>query len=196
MQDNKNSDTEIVPDDCQMGWDELRNTVLTLNLSVAQIEMSMRDGDQSVSTLIESFTTLAHSMRDIGVTVDGLDDSESDSNIKGEIKESVNVASSKVSAAVIAFQFYDKLSQRLTHVSSSLTTLINLVSDKEQIDSHNSWKELRERIRKTFIMVDEASVYEQIIDGVSIEKAIEKALVERDNEKDKDKEDDGDIDLF
>lgn len=53
MQDNKNSDTEIVPDDCQMGWDELRNTVLTLNLSVAQIEMSMRDGDQSVSTLIE-----------------------------------------------------------------------------------------------------------------------------------------------
>ncbi|MDX1795996.1 MAG: hypothetical protein R3219_04655, partial [Hydrogenovibrio sp.] len=42
-----------------LGAKEVQETIMILNLSVAQIELSITDGDNSVNTLIDSFTYMS-----------------------------------------------------------------------------------------------------------------------------------------
>ncbi|MDQ7073389.1 MAG: hypothetical protein Q9N32_08015 [Gammaproteobacteria bacterium] len=42
-----------------LDWSQVRETVRMMNLAVAQIEMSMTEGDDSVETLTNAFTTMA-----------------------------------------------------------------------------------------------------------------------------------------
>ena len=48
-----------------LDWSQLRETILMLNLAVAQIDQSMNEGHSSVSVLSQSFTALATNLRDI-----------------------------------------------------------------------------------------------------------------------------------
>ena len=41
-----------------LDWSQIRETVLMLNLAVAQIVHSLQDGDESIATLADSFTTM------------------------------------------------------------------------------------------------------------------------------------------
>lgn len=42
-----------------LGAKEVQETIMVLNLSVAQIELSISEGDNSVNTLIDSFTYMS-----------------------------------------------------------------------------------------------------------------------------------------
>jgi len=123
--------------DHEMTWSQIRETVLMLNLAVAQIEMSMKDGDQSVNTLIDSFTTMSGSIQVIELAANDLPDDSQDkgylSRIRDVITSNSEMVSLKMQEAIVAFQFYDKLTQRLSHVSSSLSALAVLVSDPQKI---------------------------------------------------------------
>ncbi len=184
-----------------MGWQELRETVLMLNLAVAQIEMSMRDGDHSVSTLIDSFTTMSGCIRAIGTASSEIPDQVNEETNCKAIRETIQtngeLVAGKTAAAIIAFQFYDKLTQRLSHVSSSLGELTRIVSSATMIGDHGQWDTLRERIRKTYSMVDEATMYDAIMRGESIEEAVTIAMAAGygDVEDEEDRAS-GEVDLF
>lgn len=182
-----------------LGWKELQETVLTLNLAVAQIEMSMQDGDHSVSTLIDSFTTLSGCVQVIDSASSEIPDkptTETDCrSIRETVQTNVDLVAEKVGAAIVAFQFYDKLSQRLSHVSTSLSALSGLVADKDMIESHDEWHQLREQIRKIYSMVDEASMYDAIMQGEDIKTAVKVAMEHRDRPADE-KDNSGEVDLF
>ncbi len=194
MDNNNDNDIEH-----SLGWEELRETVLMLNLAVAQIEMSMKDGDHSVSTLIDSFTTMSGCMQVIDSASSEIPDEMNEDTDCRSIRETIqangDLVTEKTAAAIVAFQFYDKLTQRLSHVSTSLTDLTKLVADPKQIDAHDRWNELRERIRKTYSMVDEASMYEAIMQGKSIEEAVSRATDNRDRAADE-SNNSGEVDLF
>ena len=182
-----------------LGWKELQDTVLTLNLAVAQIEMSMKDGDHSVTTLINSFTTLSGCTQVIdSVSAEIPDQSAEESDlrtIRETIQTNTDLVTEKVAAAINAFQFYDKLTQRLSHVSSSLSALAGIVSNQEHIASHEEWHRLREQIRDTYSMIDEASMFEAIMSGASIEEAIQ--IATQGKSRPADEEDNtGEVDLF
>ncbi len=182
-----------------LGWKELQETVLTLNLAVAQIKMSMKDGDHSVSTLIDSFTTLSGCVQVIDSASSEIPDQptvETDCRaIRETVQTNVDLVAEKVGAAIVAFQFYDKLTQRLSHVSSSLTALSGLVSDQEHIESHEDWHNLREQIRKIYSMVDEASMYDAIMQGENLETALKIATQSQERPADEN-DNSGEVDLF
>jgi len=162
--------TSFNPD---LDWSQLKETILMLNLSVAQIDRTLHDGNASISTLSNSFTALATNISDIQSSIKQLNSEEDDCvKVKTIIHGSTITALDKVQSAIIAFQFYDKLTQRIEHVSQSLASLTTLISDPSTLYSPIEWKSLQESIRSKYTMDEERIMFDRVISGMPIEQAI------------------------
>ncbi len=176
-----------------LDWSQLKETIVMLNLAVAQIDQSMTEGNGSVSTLSSSFTALATNLTDIISSVDQLNDEEkSCEKMKLIIEGSATTALDKVNSSIIAFQFYDKLSQRLDHVSQSLSSLTTLIGDPAALYSPIEWQALQASIRSKYTMEEEREMFDNVIAGMSIEEALTIFRKEKLEQKD----DEDDIELF
>jgi len=94
-----------------------------------------------------------------------------------------------VQQSIIAFQFYDKLSQRLTHVCHSLAAMNDLVADRGRLYSPNEWVALQEKIRSKYTTAEEHALFDAVMDGVPVQEALDRYMSSM-----KDKGDD--IELF
>jgi len=177
-----------------LDWSQLQETIIMLNLAVTQIDQSMNEGNASVSTLSSSFTGLATNLSDIQSSVAQLSKkNESSEKMKLIIEGSTSTALDKVHSAIIAFQFYDKLSQRLDHVSESLSALTTLISNPAELYSPLAWQALQETIRSKYTMEEERQMFDKVISGVPIEEA----LIEfNQNMTNKDNSEEDEIELF
>jgi len=172
-----------------LSWSQVRETVLMLELAAVQIESAMKDSNASVDVLANSFTTMAGYMQMISDTVQTLPD-------QGEIgvaKQSLGGVSDHVAGmmnqAIIAFQFYDKLVQRLAHVGLSLGDLSNLVGDSRRLFNPGEWVELQQKIRGKYTTREEIAMFDAVIQGMPVQEAVDKFMADM-----KDKGDD--IELF
>ncbi|MBF0264760.1 MAG: hypothetical protein HQL46_05765 [Gammaproteobacteria bacterium] len=188
MSINLNGSQSAQPD---LDWSQLKETVLMINLAVSQVEQSMHEGGQSVDTLASSFTYLAQVMCDMQDQLKHLPEG----NEKSRLIETTQVASNNINSAIIAFQFYDKLSQRLGHVSSDLFALTKLISDPSRLYSPPEWKKLQDMIRSQYTMEEERNMFDKVIAGMSITLALEEYKAEM-AEKSKNKSDEDEIELF
>lgn len=161
-----------------LGAKEVQETILILNLSVAQIDLSITEGDNSVNTLIDSFTYMSqhieqiqnasNKMAEIGQEIEGMGDHQS------VLLSEAGELSLKMQQAVIAFQFYDKLSQRLGHVSHGLSGLAEIVSHEMKVKSPEEWEGFKNSVRKGTTMREEEELFELIFDqNIPAEDAIE-----------------------
>jgi hypothetical protein len=66
--------------------------------------------------------------------------------------------------AIIAFQFYDKLSQRLNHVSVGLSGLAEIVSHEMHAKDQAQWEAFKLNVRKGTSMQEEEELFELIFD--------------------------------
>lgn len=156
-----------------LDWSQLKETIIMLNLAVTQIDQSMHEGNSSVSTLSTSFTGLATNLNDIQSSITQLNQKgESSEKMKLIIEGSTSTALDKVHSAIIAFQFYDRLTQRLDHVSKSLSTLTALIGNPTKLYSPTAWQELQETIRSKYTMEEERRMFDKVISGVPIEEAL------------------------
>ncbi len=177
-----------------LDWSQLKETILLLNLAVAQIDQSMNEGNSSVSTLSSSFTGLATNLNDIQTAITQLINEDNNSGkMKIIIEGTASTAIDKVHAAIIAFQFYDKLTQRLDHISESLSSLTSLISDPARLYSPVAWQGLQENIRSKYTMEEERSMFDRVISGFSIEEALLEFNKDMAN---KDGSEEDDIELF
>jgi len=78
----------------------------------------------------------------------------------------------KVQAAIMAFQFYDKLSQRLTNVSKSLASLTELVSDEDRLFNPQEWQALQQKIRAKYTLDSDLQMCDAILQGKSMEEIL------------------------
>jgi hypothetical protein len=172
-----------------LNWSQVRETVLLLELAAVQIEAAMKDSNTSVDVLTHSFTNMADHMRNIAETLGTLPDE----GPAGTAKQSLLGASGQVSLmvhqAIIAFQFYDKLVQRLAHVGLSLGELSELVGDQGRLFNPGEWVALQQRIKAKYTTADEVAMFEAVMQGMPVHEAIDKFMAEM-----KDKNDD--IELF
>jgi hypothetical protein len=153
-----------------LNWSQVRETVLMLELATGQIEAAMKDSNASVDVLTNSFTSMAGFMRMITDAVASLPvDAEQRDGLLGTADQ----VSGMVHQAIIAFQFYDKLVQRLAHVSHSLGSLSELVSDHRRIFSPYEWVGLQEKIRSKYTTADEVAMFEAVLGGMPVDQAIE-----------------------
>jgi hypothetical protein len=172
-----------------LSWSQVRETVLMLELAAVQIEAAMKDSDASVDVLTDSFTTMAGYMRIISDTVQTLPDQGEVGIAKQNLGGVSEHVSSMVHQAIIAFQFYDKLVQRLAHVGISLGDLSTLVSDNKRLFNPSEWVGLQDRIRSKYSTREEIAMFEAVMQGMPVHEAVDNFMAEM-------KEKGDDIELF
>lgn len=174
------SETESMP----MDWSHVKETIMMLNLAVARLEHAMSDGEDSVETLADSFTSLAASISTMGTAASDLPESK----IKDTILENWHAVSDKVHSSIMAFQFYDKLTQRLVHISKSLSEMTSLVENDERINDPYQWIGLQEMIKSKYTLDSDLAMFDAILAGKSVDVILAEA---RETYKE-----DNDIELF
>ena len=172
-----------------LDWSQVRETVLMMELSAGQIEAALKDSGNSVEVLTDTFTTMAGYMRMIGDTVAALPDDGKSGEARGELLGATEHVSGMVHQAIIAFQFYDKMVQRLSHVNHSLAALSELVGDQSRLYSPYEWVALQEKIRSKYTMREEKEMFDAVLAGMPVAEALE-TFMSKINEKS------DDIELF
>jgi Inhibitor of growth proteins N-terminal histone-binding len=180
-----------------LNFSQVGETISMLALTVAQIETSMKEGDQSVNQLTDSFTDLASHSQEIIKEAQKLD-----KNIphEAEIRRNMLLAaeglSEKIQKAVIAFQFYDRLTQRLDHASHSLEKIGHLIADSGERYQEEAWRNVQDNIKNSYTMEAERIMFEHIMRGHSVAEALEiyQHQFKKDSEETFDTDDD--IELF
>ncbi|WP_319557954.1 hypothetical protein [Thiomicrorhabdus sp.] len=159
-----------------LGSKEVQQTILVLNLSVAQIDLSITEGDNSVNALIDSFSYMSQHIEHIQELGKGLrqDISDEETSLKNALLTQAEDLAAKMQQAIIAFQFYDKLSQRLEHVSYGLSGLAEIVSHEMRVKSAEEWEAFKASVRKGTTMREEEELFELIFDQhIPSDEAIE-----------------------
>jgi len=174
-------------DNPDLDWSQVRETVLMLNLAVAQIERSMRGGDDSVTSLAKLFIGMAEKINAIKKVLDELPAHE----VKPFIGESCKDLSESMQTAIVSFQFYDRFSQRISHVCNSLASLGELIDDPQRLYNPREWSQLQSLIRSKYNIDIDRQMFDALLKGASVEQAM--ALEE--NCKKKTEEEDN-IELF
>jgi len=181
--ENKNSSSHQ-PD---LDWSQVRETVKLLSVSSAQVEASMREGDDSVTTLTSSFAEIVGHLEDVRKELDDLEDGA----VKDDIKKHCLLAHNKVNESIVAFQFYDRMQQCLEHVTSNLNGLSNIVDNPNFLYNPMEWRKLQNMIRDRYTMESEKAMFDAILEGKTTQEAISIAA-EYENKDEKDDE----VELF
>ncbi len=175
-----------IPD---LDWSQVRETMLMLEVATGQIEAAMKDSNSSVDVLTDSFTTMAGYLGMISSSHNQLPDEGEVGDTKKNVMEAANHVTGMVHQSIVAFQFYDKLTQRLSHVTHSLAVLNELVGDQRRIFNPQEWVMLQQKIRSKYTTVDECAMFDAVIAGMPVREALENYVAEM-NDKG------SDIDLF
>ena len=156
-----------------LDWSQIRETVLMLNLAIARIQHAMQDGSDSVATLTDSFTGMVGAVQAIEAASKDVPQGIARDTIESKCQH----INANMQAAIIAFQFYDRLSQRLQHCSSSLTALGELISEKEKLYNPYEWQGLRDRVKSSFTLDSDQVLLQAVLSGKSIDDALRETVV-------------------
>lgn len=141
-----------------------------LGLCEAQMESALQESDKAVDTLVKAFTCLVEATRSVSSLTEGLP-SEVKETIARDLDRQVAAISKQMGAAVMAFQFYDKLTQRLGHVRYSLSTLALFVCDRDQTNQPAQWTRLLNTLRRLYRTEEERQIFQMIMEGIANEQA-------------------------
>lgn len=155
-----------------LDWSQVRETVRMLHLAMVQIEMAMSEGDDSINTLTSSFATMIDNVDAISQALADIHPDGKNLVIKSAMEENCARINERVQGAVVAFQFYDKLSQRLSHVNHSLSALAELVSDSRRLFNPQEWRGLQEMIRSQYTMRTEQDMFDALLAGMSVHESV------------------------
>lgn len=152
-----------------LDWSQITETVRMLNLAVAQISVAMHEGEDSVSSLTSSFTGMVDTVNHIAEQADSLN---GDLQARENILADCAGVQGGIQQTIIAFQFYDRLSQRLDHVRLALGKLSELVSDRRRLYNPVEWDGLQEAIRSKYTMQEEQQMFDVLLGGATIDEAL------------------------
>ncbi len=184
--DERRGSSASMPD---LDWSQVRETVLMLELAVGQIDAAMKEGGSSVEVLTDSFTSMAGYMRMMGTALEQLPDSPATAQLKESLIGHAGEVAGRVQKSIIAFQFYDKLVQRLAHVGLSLGDLSDLVADPRRLFNPGEWVGLQDKIKTKYSTREEIAMFDAVMQGVPVQEAVDKFMAEM-------KEKSDDIELF
>ena len=157
-----------------LDWSQVQETVLMLELAAGQIEAAMKDGDASVEVLTDSFTSMAGYVRMLSAALEELPDSPELATLKETLVGQAAQVRGMVQHSIVAFQFYDKLVQRLAHVGHSLGALSSLVSDRGRLYNPLEWVALQEKIRAKYSTREEVEMFEAVMQGIPVKEALQR----------------------
>ncbi len=151
-------------------WTPEQQIAHMLGLCEAQMESALAESDRAVEVLIRAFTGLSESTRALNGIADDLPPEFRD-KINARLQERVGAIHQEMSQAVVAFQFYDKLTQRLGHVRYSLTSLAMFVCNRAQTSQREHWQRLFTTLRRLYRTEEERELFQLMVQGASAEDA-------------------------
>jgi len=151
-----------------LDWSQVRETIKLLTVSVAQVESSMKIGDESVNILTGSFSEMVADMSAIHDILSELAPTEQrDSALAHCIS-----TQERINSSIMAFQFYDRLQQCLTHVSNGLQGLTAIIDNPNRLYNPQEWHDFQNEIRGHYTMESEKAMFDAILHGKTIQEAI------------------------
>ncbi len=165
-----------------LDWSQVKETITLLTVSVAMVQSSMQEGDSSVTSLADNFTSMIEDMQSIEKVINGLEDGD----VKQQAVQHCQDMQSRIQTSIVAFQFYDRLQQCLEHVVMNLDGLSTLIADPQRLYNPFEWQKFKQEIRGRYTMEQERAMFDAILAGKSMEEAIEqvKQQVKQDDEQD------------
>lgn len=177
-------------------WSHVRETINMLLLAVCQIETTMADSNTSVDTLTQSFTSLAEHNSDVNLKIQAVKAPEDLAQFKSELQSTTAQMHSHISTSVQAFQFYDRVCQRLDHVARSLEKVSEVMNDNHTLHEPKAWRDIQVAIRDSYTMEAERVMFEHIMQGGSINEALNVYQQHFDHQTSHPKDDPDDVELF
>jgi hypothetical protein len=163
---------EVTPPSAD-SWCHIQETITMLYLAVCQIETSMADSSKSVNTLTHSFTELAKHSQLVDDQVQAFSSSDELSEFKDEVSYTAREMGENIKQAITAFQFYDRITQRLDHVARSLENVSNVINDSNQLNNPQAWKDIQTQVKSSYTMEAERIMFEHIMRGASVNEALD-----------------------
>ena len=171
----KNGSRASSPD---MDWSQVRETVLMLELGAVQIDTALRDGNSSFAVLSQAFVQMADLLAEQKAVLHDLPIMPEGEATKARMLASSESMQAMMDQAIVSFQFYDRLGQRLDHVCHSLHALSELVADRRKIFSPDEWVALQQKIRSRYTTPEEHAMFDAVMAGMPVEQAIAKFIDE------------------
>jgi hypothetical protein len=162
-----------------LDWSQVRETVLMIELAAGQISAAMHESNEPVNVLTSGFTSLASLLTRIQSSLDALPDTPENAALKQDLLGSTGEVNAVVTQSIVAFQFYDKLSQRLDHVGLALGKLSALISDRSRLFNPEEWKMLQQAIRSRYSTREEVAMFEAVLSGVPVQEALQAFVADR-----------------
>ncbi|MGH8511478.1 MAG: hypothetical protein ACREU9_01650 [Gammaproteobacteria bacterium] len=156
------------------GSSDVHESVGLLHVAVAQMDVTMHEGDVSVAALSGALSSIAASLKRIGQCARE-SPSAGEPAQKGNLPASCSTLAKKVEAAIMAIQFYDAMTQKLTHISENLQALAYFIADPGRVDRPSAWHALKQRTRARFTMESERRVFDALMRGMPMEEAVRAA---------------------
>lgn len=172
-------------------WSPEQQTAHMLDLCEAQMDAALQESDVAVDALVKAFTSMVDTARNISELANTLPPSEGQRALV-HVGQHCQDMTQQMAAAVVAFQFYDKLSQRLGHVRYSLSTLALFVCDRNQTMQREQWKKLFTALRRLYRTEEERAIFQLVTEGMSADEARQQVR----QDKAKNAEETGAIELF
>ncbi len=155
-----------------LDWSQVKETISMLCLAMAQIESTLTDSSRSVGELTTSFSGMAQDAQTVVALCDEIDSAEQWQARRAELRQTASQISQQMYRAIVAFQFYDRLSQQLGHVNLSLTHLGELISDASRLYNPSEWRRIQDEIRSHYTMESERLMFDLIMKGANITEAL------------------------
>jgi hypothetical protein len=136
-----------------------------LDLGIAQLDGAVKEADGRVDRL-------SHALVDLRQGLDEITHLLAHHASPAALAARVDAMNEQVSSAVVAMQFYDKLTQRLAHVREGFSL------PKAHIDASNHtssmhWPAVCSQIRARYSMVEERVVFDFLLRGTGPEQMLE-----------------------
>lgn len=134
------------------------------------MEAATQDSDVAVDMLINSFSDLMTLVRELNSENA---ENHSDTQVikftsEDEMKQRYQTLMRQVNNAIVAFQFYDKLSQRLGHVRYSLSTLALFICDRLNSQKPEHWEKLLGTLGRLYRTAEERAIFDSIASSLSL----------------------------
>ena len=152
---------------------ELSDPYKLQQLSKALIKFSMQDGDRASQELSVRLSNIQTQLSTLEMKLDAGMDAE-------EVKINIKLTLDELLQCFIGLQFFDRISQRMDHAIKSVDGL----SEEEAVQNN---------IADWFTMEDERILYAAILQGDTVESAVQKASAKLINIVDNN---DDDVELF
>ena len=149
-------------------WTPEQQIARLLSLCEAQMESALSESDVAVQELVKSFAGLIEAGQALG----SMSEKAPEAGVT-DMAAQLDALKKQTAAAIVAFQFYDKLTQRLGHVRYSLSALAMFVCDRAKTGERDQWRRMFATLRRLYRTEEERQLFRMMVEGASAEEARE-----------------------